>query len=80
MKVGVDQSSVSVSRCKKIGTLLCRVLTRVYPVVTFTLRFKWERNDAISLVTVKMGMVIPMSHGNLQITNYRGKYRGILPW
>ena len=37
VKVGVDQSAVSVSRCKKVGTLLCRVLTRVYPVVTFTL-------------------------------------------
>ena len=36
VKVGVDQS-VSVSRCKLVGTLLCRVLTRVYPVVTFTL-------------------------------------------
>ena len=32
-------------------------------------------NNAICLVTVKMGMVIPISHGNLQITNYRGKYR-----
>ena len=37
VKVGVDQSDVSVSRCKYVGTLLCRVLTRVYPVVTFTL-------------------------------------------
>ena len=37
VKVGVDQSAVSVSRCKLVGTLLCRVLTRVYPVVTFTL-------------------------------------------
>ena len=36
-KVGVDQLAVSVSRCKYVGTLLCRVLTRVYPVVTFTL-------------------------------------------
>ena len=36
VKVGVDQSAVSVSRCKQVGTLLCRVLTRVYPVVTFT--------------------------------------------
>ena len=27
-----------------------------------------------------MGLAIPLSHGNLQITNYRGKYRGILPW
>ena len=40
-------------------------------------RFKLERNNAISLVTVKMGMVIPVSQGNLQITNYHGKYRGI---
>ena len=39
VKVGVDQSAVSVSRCKQVGTLLCRVLTRVYPVVTFTLIF-----------------------------------------
>ena len=31
-------------------------------------------------VTVKMGLVIPISHGNLRITNYHGKYRGILPW
>ena len=37
VKVGVDQSAVSVSRCEYVGTLLCRVLTRVYPVVTFTL-------------------------------------------
>ena len=36
VKVSVDQSAVSVSRCKKIGTLLCRVLTRVYSVVKFT--------------------------------------------
>ena len=43
------------------------------------IRFEWERNDAIYLVTVKTGMVTPISHGNLQITNYRGKYRGILP-
>ena len=40
VKVGVDQSAVSVSRCKKIGTLLCRVLTRVYLVVAFTLKRK----------------------------------------
>ena len=33
----VDQSAVPFSRCKKVGTLLCHVLTRVYPVVTFTL-------------------------------------------
>ena len=39
LKVGVDQSAMSVSRCKLVDTLLCRVLTRVYPVVTFTLRF-----------------------------------------
>ena len=36
MKVGVDQSAVSVSRCNKVGTLLCRFLTRIYPVVSFT--------------------------------------------
>ena len=36
--------------------------------------------NAISLVTDKMGLVVPISHGNLRITNYRGKYRGILPW
>ena len=44
------------------------------------IRFEWERNNAIYLVTVKMGMVISIYHGNLQITNYRGKYRSILPW
>ena len=38
-KVGVDQSAVSVSHCKLVGTLLCRVWTRVYPIVTFTLYF-----------------------------------------
>ena len=43
-------------------------------------QFEWGRNNAIYLATVKMGMVIPISYGNLQITNYRGKYRGILPW
>ena len=37
VKVCVNQSAVSVSRCKIVGTQLCRVLTRVYPVVTFTL-------------------------------------------
>ena len=37
VKVGVDQSAVSVSRCKRVGTLRCRILTRVYPVVLFTL-------------------------------------------
>ena len=42
VKVGVDQSAVSVSRCKKVGTLLCCVLTRVYPVVTFTLNIKYD--------------------------------------
>ena len=40
VEVGVDQSAVSVSRCKGVGTLLCRFLTRVYPVVSFTLLFK----------------------------------------
>ena len=42
--------------------------------------FKAERDNAISLVTIKMGLVIPISHGNLRITNYCGKYRGVLPW
>ena len=37
VKVGVDQSAVSVPRCE-VGTLLCRFLTRVYPVVSFTLK------------------------------------------
>ena len=37
VKVVVDQSAVSVSRCNKVGTLLCHVLTRLYPVVSFTL-------------------------------------------
>ena len=27
-----------------------------------------------------MRIVVHISHGNLQITNYRGKYCGILPW
>ena len=40
MKVDVDRSDVSVSRCKFVGTLLCRVLTRVpccdvYPNIIF---------------------------------------------
>ena len=39
VKVGVHQSVVSISRCKYVGTLMCRVLTRVYVVVTFTLAF-----------------------------------------
>ena len=44
-------------------------------------RLKLERDNTISLVTVKMGLVIPISHGNLRITNYhRGKYSDILPW
>ena len=44
-------------------------------------RFKWERNNIFFLVTVRMGlMVILIYPGNLRITNYRGKYRGILPW
>ena len=41
-------------------------------------RFKWERNNAISLVTIRMELVIPISHSNLRIANYRGKYRGTL--
>ena len=36
VKLGVDQSAVSVSRCKRVGILRCRILTRVYPVVSFT--------------------------------------------
>ena len=49
VKVGVNQSAVSVSRCKLVGTLLCRVLTRVYPVGTFTLLyfiFLWVNTPA----------------------------------
>ena len=38
VKAGVDQSAVSVLRCKRVGTLLCHFLTRVYPVVLFTLK------------------------------------------
>ena len=41
VKVGVDQSAVCVSRCNKVGTLLCRFLTRVYPVVSFTLIYRF---------------------------------------
>ena len=38
VKVGVvDQSAVSVSRCKRVDTLRCHFLTGVYPVVSFTL-------------------------------------------
>ena len=29
VNVGVDQSAVSASRCKQVGTLLCRFLARV---------------------------------------------------
>ena len=50
VKVGVDQSAVSVSRCKKVGTLLCRFLTRVYPVVSFTLG-----TTSISIRTLHFG-------------------------
>ena len=39
VKVGVDQSAVSVSRCKKIGTLLCRVLTSVYMYVCMVITY-----------------------------------------
>ena len=51
-------------------------------VVTFWMeqdnifRFKSERDNAISFVTVKMGLAIPISHRNLRITNYHGKCRG----
>ena len=38
VKVGVDQPAVSVLRCKQVGTLLCRFLTMVYPVVSFVLK------------------------------------------
>ena len=34
----------------------------------YIFRFKWKRNNAIYLVTFKMGLVIPISHGNLRIT------------
>ena len=36
VKVGGGRSAVSVSRCKRVGTLRCRFLSRVYPVVSFT--------------------------------------------
>ena len=39
VKVGVDQSAVSVSRCKRVGTLRYRFLARVYPAVSFTFFF-----------------------------------------
>ena len=34
VKVDVDQSAMFVLRCKSVGTLLCRFLTRAYPVVS----------------------------------------------
>ena len=37
VEVGVDQSAVSVSCCSKVGTQLCHVLTREYPVLLFIL-------------------------------------------
>ena len=51
MKVGVDQSPVSVSRCKYVGTRLCRFLTRVYPVVSLNLvfMFEWHTPHAVAL-------------------------------
>ena len=39
VKVGVDESAVSVSRCNKGGTLLCHFLTRLYAVVSLNLFF-----------------------------------------
>ena len=45
VKVGVDQSVASVSRCKYVGTLLCRVLIRVYLVMTFTLTLTYKHKD-----------------------------------
>ena len=37
VKTSVDQSSQLISRWMKMGTLLCRQMTRVHPVVLFTL-------------------------------------------
>ena len=37
VKVRIDQSASPISRRKKVCTLLCRFIARVYPVVTFTL-------------------------------------------
>ena len=48
VKVGVDQSAVSVSRCKRVGTLQCRFFTRVYPVVSFNLFFIKEHDHPLS--------------------------------
>ena len=56
VKVGVDQSAVSISPCKKVGTLLCRVLTRVYPVVTFAQYFKFFVNTKIRIVGRLQGL------------------------
>ena len=37
VKTSVDQSAQLISRRMKMGTLLCRLITRVHPVVSFTL-------------------------------------------
>ena len=39
MKTSVDQSAQLISRWMKMGTLLCRQMNRVHPVVSFTLHY-----------------------------------------
>ena len=54
VKVGVDQSAVSVSRCKKIGTLLCRVLTSVcmYVCMVITYSRVWINRVRLPILLV----------------------------
>ena len=42
VKTCVDQSAQPISRWMKMGTLLCRQMTRVHPVVSFTQIFRWD--------------------------------------
>ena len=44
VKTCADQSTQLISRWMKMGTLLCRQMTRVYPVVSFT-KLKLSRRD-----------------------------------
>ena len=41
VKTSVDQSAHLISRWIKMGTLLCRQMTRVHPVLSFTQKYTW---------------------------------------
>ena len=45
VKTSVDQSAQLISSWIKMGTLLCRQMTRVHPVVSFTLNLYLRKQE-----------------------------------